>query len=511
VSTLSQKINFGMVSQVAVCVFLLVGIGICRGQDGTSLCWTEALEAVEAIRAGNENPAQEFLTRYASDPDFGKGVRRIADAYCRQKEFVKANAYYAHAAGILPPEDYAIHEWKYKALSAMYSEKVDLLEESINALLTYTQNGEAAYAAHHLADVCRRANFTEESHKLEEFVTKNYPEHEFAIWAQRGLIQSCIALRQWDRAEQEYQTLLARYSDREGLALCVTWVGNSYCKEHEYDKARAAYQYVLDHWPADPTALEALENAIKIDIVQGRSDAAEAGTAQLLGEGTSEDRAKMLYQIGTVWQWSLNLSEAKESFERIERDWPGSKYAKQAAIHLLLLHIGEGNQEADESAITAFLTCYGNEPESVYLVFSMGVGYFQQGLRKAGGTLDKATKLYFEKAIPLFLLVAERAPEHRISPESELCLADCFRMLEKLEQAAEYYQKTVDRWPGYSLSWNAQFRAGQCYEKMKQKKLFPEADADAKIRHAYEKVMLNYPQCPAVQAVQTWLAAHPAM
>ena len=110
-----------------------------------------------------------------------------------------------------------------------------------------------------------------------------------------------------------------------------------------------------------------------------------------------------------------------------------------------------------------------------------------------------------QRAITQCEMVIKDTPQHKAAVLSYAFAADSYRRLGQYAKAIEYYEHILDTWPGYTYAWNAQFLIGHNYEAMKNAGLISSAQANQKIRTAYQNVVNNYPNCNAVKAAQQWL------
>jgi TolA-binding protein len=121
--------------------------------------------------------------------------------------------------------------------------------------------------------------------------------------------------------------------------------------------------------------------------------------------------------------------------------------------------------------------------------------------------LDEQARWYYQKTITECERILNQLPEtHYITAEACYFLGVCYERLGQLEEAIEFYQKVVDKWPDFKYAWNALFLVGLNYEKLKNLGLIPEAKADAKTKVAYERLLKDYPTCTAANIARQWLS-----
>jgi len=86
--------------------------------------------------------------------------------------------------------------------------------------------------------------------------------------------------------------------------------------------------------------------------------------------------------------------------------------------------------------------------------------------------------------------------------------AECYRTRGEPKKALEYYEKIVSNWPDYENAPEAQFMIARTFEQLKRAKAIPEADANATIRSAYERLTALYPNSLAAKAARQCLTTY---
>jgi TolA-binding protein len=97
-------------------------------------------------------------------------------------------------------------------------------------------------------------------------------------------------------------------------------------------------------------------------------------------------------------------------------------------------------------------------------------------------------------------------PSSPTTAQAHYFSAACYRDLGDYAKAIEYYETVVDLWPDYEYAWNAQFLIGHSYEHLRNAGAVPVAEANPRIKAAYDQVVQKYPDCPAARAARNWLS-----
>jgi tetratricopeptide (TPR) repeat protein len=168
-------------------------------------------------------------------------------------------------------------------------------------------------------------------------------------------------------------------------------------------------------------------------------------------------------------------------------------------------HIALGDDDA-AAAIDKLLTDFSGHLDLPRTLLIIGEEYYKKGLSKESeGPADQARD-HFEKAVKMWGRLINEFPNSALIPETCCWAGDCYRKLGQYEKSIQCFQRVVDNYPGYEYAWHAQFMVGRCYEGLKDTGAIERSLADAQINTAYERVIQNYPNCPAAGYVHYQLS-----
>lgn len=125
-------------------------------------------------------------------------------------------------------------------------------------------------------------------------------------------------------------------------------------------------------------------------------------------------------------------------------------------------------------------------------------------LRKQGA--DEQAELKYQMAVVLWQVLFSQHSDTLIDL-SDACyyLGQYYRKNGDYEKSNSYYQKVVDEFPQYHLSWNALFVIGDNYQKLSELGVISKTEANQKTIAAYQKLLQDYPDCKAAKVAQNWL------
>ena len=202
-----------------------------------------------------------------------------------------------------------------------------------------------------------------------------------------------------EQADAAYQQLLAGFSGHKDIAQAVYQIAREYYELKKYEKADPIYKYVLDTWPEDTYAIWSQADLVKLNIVFGNEDAANAAVKKLLATAsTHKDTAKAVYQVARKYYDLKKYEKAEPVYKYVLDTWPEDKYAVWSQADLVKLNILFGNEAADAAEyFELFLQKSPNDPRVPGVLYDLGRAYEKMGeLRLAA----EMYRIFIEMADP---------------------------------------------------------------------------------------------------------------
>ena len=224
--------------------------------------------------------------------------------------------------------------------------------------------------------------------------------------------------------------------------------------------------------------------------------------------------AGLLWKLGNIsWQqekygWSRQLYQrARQLYQRTVETYPDSNdvIVMKSRVEKIRADIKLGDDPNVPADVNELIADYNEHPRLPWAVFVIGEEYYNEAFRLKEDDLDTEAKENFRKAIALWERIITDLPPSPITPQACYLSATCLRGLGEYEKAIEYYQNILDDWPDYENAWSARFLIGFSYEKFGKTGAIPRSVAIAATRGAYERVLQDYPACPAANAARNWL------
>jgi len=469
----------------------------------------DALEAqklltISHIHRGSRDEAelalQELLAKFSENEHIAKTVDDIADEYRESKDYDKARQLYQHVVGNWPDADYAPESQRGLILLDILAGDEGAAQTDIDKLLTeFSGRKDIAKVAAHVADDYRDLGKYESALELYRYVVETWPDSEYAMGSVVSIAGLNIELGNETAAQAALDKLIADF--------------HTYRDCRKYDKAKELYKYVADTWPQAEHALDSQTSLAKLYIRLGDDPNTQAAIDKLLAEFAERpELTAVLREIAERCERAESYEQAKDIYSEIIFQSPNSAEARQAEIDvrkveiIQLLH--KGDDEAVREAIEKFISECKGHPYLPEAIFHVAGRYWQKGLEYQAQELYEKAQENFSKYLSICERLIKEFGDNYIIPYIHYFSAYSCREQGDYKKAVQYFRDVVSNWPQFKYAGSAQFHVGHCYKILMQKGDISEAEANAKIREAYENVLDKYPNCNFADTAVIWLNRH---
>jgi hypothetical protein len=264
-------------------------------------------------------------------------------------------------------------------------------------------------------------------------------------------------------------------------------------------------------WPEGEYAMESNKKYVLCSIGLGDDPNARADTDKLLAQFAGEDDLPQgLYDIAAQYERFGWYDEARKRYAEIAASFPGTRAADKAGLDIVKVDVLKLVDVADdgvvEEALDAMVHDYNDEPYMPLAASAVGREYYMRGFLGDREGLPRTRDAYMQAAIPILEKITSEVAEPSVKAHAVLLSGDCHLGLGEYENAAWCYERIVSEWGDWEYGGTAQYRIGYSYERMKKAGQMAAAEADARIRVAFERVVAEYPECAAVKAAWDWLS-----
>jgi len=488
---------------------------LANSPDAEVALWSHMGLAISNIWLGDEDAAQEsvntLFTDFAQDERLSIAACTVADEYRKSNRPSKASLLYEYVMDTWPDTEHALWSQMGVAISNIRLTEYNAARAAVDRLRAdFSQDARMSVAACMIADEYWRVNKQHEACQLYQYVVDNWPDAEHALWSQMGLAISNLYRGDDDAAQSALDKLFLDFSKDERLPAAACFIADTYRKLKKHEQACGLYQHVLDNWPDAQHALWSQMGLAISNICLGHDDLARdaitrlltqfsghKGLTQAVQQITQQYRRFEKYEkAAQVWQYVHHVSSARSQGDGTLED--------QVAVSVS--NIALGSESDPNGAVDELIADFGVDPSLAEAIFRIGEQYYNDAFLYGSQGLEAEAKDLFSKAITAWERITHDLPASDTTVQAYYFSAACYCELDRYSEAIEYYQKIVDTWPHYEFAWNAQFEVGYRYEYLRNAGAVPVAEANARIKAAYEQVVQRYPYCPAARAAQSWLS-----
>jgi tetratricopeptide (TPR) repeat protein len=158
-----------------------------------------------------------------------------------------------------------------------------------------------------------------------------------------------------------------------------------------------------------------------------------------------------------------------------------------------------GNDVKVQEKVDYLLSHFKDNPEGVAFCI-LGIGEDFCAAASVAENNDTREWIY-QKAMDVWAKYAASGVKSSFDPRFCYFTADVLRRLKRYDEAIQYYEEVVSRWPSCDEAWQAQLMMADCYQKLKEQNLLSSEEADAKTIEVYKNIVDNYPNTPGAAIV----------
>jgi len=373
----------------------------------------------------------------------------------------------------------------------------------------YSADSRAAEGVGQTAWAYRKLQRHDRARVLYQYVVDNWPDNERAIFSQRGVVLTSIALDDQQKADSATEKLLTNFSHDKRLPKAIFDIVGAYRGRGNHEKRRRLAQYIVDNYPGSGEAIWAQQRIIFACIALRDDPNTDAGIDALFSKFSShKDIASAVY--GTARKLNRKDDEtARGLYQYIVERHASDRHAILAQVNLGQIKLRSGDEPAAQAIFNKVLTDCADHPVLPQAVGLMAEGYWDQApIYENAGLVAEARNCY-HKALAKWTLIIEQLPKNPyLTAWAHHFAGECHWYLGEYQEAIDYYQKLVDNWPEYEAASSALFAVGLGYQRLKQAKVMTESEADAATRAAYERLLQDYATSERAYAARSWLKYH---
>jgi tetratricopeptide (TPR) repeat protein len=278
----------------------------------------------------NDTAAQTALDKlkanFSENPQLAAVLCDIALNYRRAKKFPIADQLYQYVLENQPEGEHEVWLQQGLAITNIMLGREEAAQTAIDILLQ--DFSDYQYIPNIIQDIAYhyyQAEKYDRAVQYNQHVVEHWPESDYALWCQVGLVNSQVKLGKNSEAQEALNKLLTDYAERADIAQAVQEVTKHYHVEGNKDKAQELSQYIVDHWPESDPAAEyrsQMESTIVSNINLGNDEEVQAAIDELIAaSGNPLPLSDTMIRLGEAYYTNGRLAQSKHQEEEAKENF----------------------------------------------------------------------------------------------------------------------------------------------------------------------------------------------
>jgi len=530
-----------LISSFPVCVaFVIIALvlaGVGRGQPAVTLASTPAdtgqakSQIVLLVNLGKLDDANaavdKLIADYAKDANLASTVADAANQCAWDRKYSSSNRLYRAVVDKEPNNPMAVKARlglaRLNALTLIEEKKYSLAEQQVESMaVDFNTEPNLPETLFHIGkEFTWQHRYIEAKDAFARIVAKSLADsfsRDIRLWSARANVCSLISKATDTEVVAATDKLMSDFAGDAGLAEAVYWIskeyewkkGTSINRTGWYDTPNSVYQKLMQEFSNTPYGQEAqwdqkrLAHRMKIfkliqESNQAATDAAiETMITDLKGR---PELSGELYWIACGYEEQQDKgTQAKQMYERIVTDCPGTDEADRAALDVRRRVFSDVLDSGDvNSAYTLLDNFIADFKQNLYAGDCLGrivIGCYKKAAELKEQKQTEKAMQYREVSANIW----ERIQKENLQINSDLVylyfyVAINYHEMGRWDDAIKYYQKVVDNWPEFEYACSINGAIAVCYETLRDKEGAPKEGVNPLIEQAYKAVLADTAGC----------------
>jgi len=449
---------------------------------------------------------QNLPTEFSGKGELLEAIQTKAYNRIKKKNSLqKAKEIYQFIVNELGGDEYAMWLQTCEVINYIWANEQTAAQNGIDSLRdNYWAHKDIAKAVNKIGDHYYMVKEYQKAGDIFRLVVDCWGQSEYGIRAQLSLIDMAMQLKDETAIEAAINKLQSEFAEHPEINWARIKAGDNYYKRKNYQQALQLYQMAavaqgqIDLW---------LQKRLIITYYQlGENSTAEATINKLLTDFANDpEMGEMANRLARQCRKLEKYEKAQALYQYVLDNHPNSDCIVEARVGLLLAGwMSEGSEDVRGTIekIIADYEGYKNLPE---VLLDLCSHFCERANRAEGKGSEEQVRQDYQKAVEVGEKILEKLPDSSVTISSYQLAGDCYRRLGQYDKAIECYQKLLLKEPEAEYNWHVQFLIGQLYQQMRNNRLISKSEANERTQSAYEKVLDDYPSCPAAAAARDWL------
>ena len=518
--------SFPLLAAIAIIAVVLVSIG--HGQPTSIPAETGKLDDANAA-------VDKLIADYNDNARLASTLVGTAGQYAWDRKYGSANKLYRAVVDQNPDNPMATKARlglaRLNALTLIEEKDYSLAQRQVESMaIDFNSEPELPAALFHIGkEFTWQHRYSEAKDTFARIVDKSLADsfsREIRLWSARANVCSLIGKSSDSEIVAAIDKLMSDFAGDAGMAEAVYWISKEYewkkgtsinrigpstgSGQGWYDTPNSVYQKIMQEFGDTPYGQEAqwdqkrLAHRMKIfKLMQEPNQAAtEAAVETMITDLKGRpELASELYWVGCGYEERPDrLQQAKQMYERLVKDCPGTDEAGRAALDIKRRIFSDVLDSCDvNSAYTLLDTFIADFKQNYYAGDCLGrivIGCYKKAVELRGQKQPEKAVRYNEAAANIW----ERMQKENLQVASDLAylyfyVAINYHEMGRWEDAINNYQKVLDDWPDFEHACGINAAIAFCYESLRDKEGVPKEGINPLIEEAYKAVLADATGC----------------
>jgi tetratricopeptide (TPR) repeat protein len=453
---------------------------------------------------------EQMQTNLAKDPKLARTNFDIGNYYLNTAKdpnnALKVHKYNAdHYTNIIEAM------WSQAALvwyHVRHDDQVNADTEYTKLLAVYAEQETLPKEVYQIADIYKQKKKYGMALSLYQYQLGKWPQYGNPVDIYRKMVCTYIDMKDSTNAETVTAQMQTKFAEDSRLARANFDIGNYYLNDaKDPAKALQMHQFNADTYP---TIMEAMWSQAAIVWYYARhNDNAQADAAYAKMLSVFKDQKtlpKEVFQIGDIYTEVGDTAKARTLQNQVMEEWPQSEYVFNARVGLIKADVADGKVADVLTGLDKLIADYKDNSQLPMVLINQGKSYWDKAREEQKRTnprpdmkappannekvLNQKAKDDFETARIIWEKMTTELPNANLSSEAHHYIALVYdEIFKDYQKALEHYQIVVDKWPNYQRAAHCQYMVGQLYSALQRSGKLSAAEAEPKIKDAYEKFL----------------------
>jgi outer membrane protein assembly factor BamD (BamD/ComL family) len=265
----------------------------------------------------------------------------------------------------------AIDAAKARVVSYIGAGKLTAADSAVVGIMEMPASQEKGLALQQIAGVYQRAKEYDRAIKTCDYVMRNWPKENFAVWAGMSKALSQMSKGDMTAAEKTTERIVNDYASDVNLPQALSIIADGYSGQNMDDKAAKLREFIIDK---SPESMWGAQAQILSFINKNGYSAAQKRLNSMVADFNNHPKlSEIVFRIGQEFCWKRKYVEAKNAFDHLINDVGDKSLTPKAKLWSGMANacalIRQGKDEEANAAIDKLIKDSDGDaglPEVVY-------------------------------------------------------------------------------------------------------------------------------------------------